>query len=164
MSYVKSVLQPNEHVIAMGRLHWIIYWRAILCLVLGTALLVLEQIYGVDQTVKLISAALVFVLIMIFFLHPWFICWTTEIAVTNKRLIYKRGFINRHTVEMNLDKVESVDVNQSVLGRMLDYGTLVVQGTGHGDETLDDHQIAAPLEFRSAITTHEAVAPPQKAS
>src|SRR5258706_14831965 len=124
MSYVKSVLQPNEHVIVTGRLHWIIYWRAILCLVLGAALLVLEQIYGVDQTVKGVSAALVFVLFMIFFLHPWFVRWITEIAVTNKRLIYNTGFINRHTAEMNLDKVESVDVDQSVLGRMLDYGTL----------------------------------------
>ena len=61
MSYAKSVLQPNEHIIVMGRLHWIIYWRAIACLVFGTVLLLLEQIYGVDQTIKVLTAALVFV-------------------------------------------------------------------------------------------------------
>ena len=162
MSYAKSVLQPNEHIIVIGRLHWIIYWRAIVCLVLGTILLLLEQIYGVDQTIKAMSAALVFVVFMLFFLHAWWIRWITEFAVTNRRLIYKRGFINRHTAEMNVDKVESVDVDQSVLGRMLDYGTLHVLGTGQGIEHL--HRIAAPLELRSAITTHEAAAPPQKVS
>jgi uncharacterized membrane protein YdbT with pleckstrin-like domain len=160
MSYAKSVLQPNEHIIVMGRLHWIIYWRAIACLVFGTVLLLLEQIYGVDQTIKVLTAALVFVAFMIFFLHAWFIRWITEFAVTNRRVIYKKGFINRHTEEMNVDKVESVDVDQSVLGRMLDYGTLKVKGTGEGTEDLD--HIAAPLQLRSAITTHEAAAPPQK--
>ena len=158
MSYVKSVLQPNEHIIAIGRLHWIIYWRAILCVVLGTVLLLLEQTSGVGQTVMIMTAALVFGLFMVFFLHAWFIRWITEFAVTNRRLIYKRGFINRHTAEMNVDKVESVDVDQSVLGRMLDYGTLHVLGTGQGIEHL--HRIAAPLELRSAITTHEAAPPP----
>jgi uncharacterized membrane protein YdbT with pleckstrin-like domain len=53
-------------------------------------------------------------------------CWITEIAVTDRRIIYKRGFINRHTEEMNMDKVASVDVDQSILGRILDYGTVHV--------------------------------------
>ena len=162
MSYAKSVLQPNEHIIVMGRLHWIIYWRAILCFVVGTVLLLLEQIYGADPTIKAVSAAVAFVVFMVFFLHAWWIRWITEFAVTNRRVIYKRGFINRHTVEMNVDKVESVNVDQSVLGRMLDYGTLNVLGTGQGIEHL--HSIAAPLELRSAITTHEAAAAPLKAS
>jgi uncharacterized membrane protein YdbT with pleckstrin-like domain len=69
--------------------------------------------------------------------------------VTDRRVIYKRGFINRRTAEMHMDKVESVDVDQSVLGRLLDYGTIYVKGTGQGFEPLQ--RIAAPIEFRNAI-------------
>ena len=60
---------------------------------------------------------------------------TTEIAITNRRIIYKRGFIQRHTAEMNMDKVASVDVKQSILGRVFDYGTVRVQAAGM---TLED--------------------------
>ena len=70
------------------------------------------------------------VLFVMSFVHAWFMRWITEIAVTDRRIIYKRGFINRHTEEMNMDKVASVDVDQSILGRMLDYGTVHVLGTG----------------------------------
>ncbi len=63
-------------------------------------------------------------------LSAWFKRWTTEIDVTNRRIVYKRGFIKRHTVEMNMDKVESVDVDQSVLGRLLNYGDITIHGTG----------------------------------
>jgi uncharacterized membrane protein YdbT with pleckstrin-like domain len=100
-------------------------------------------------------------LFVLSFLHGWFIRWITEIAVTDRRIIYKRGFINRHTEEMNMDKVASVDVDQSILGRILDYGTLHVIGTG-GSQPTDDgakprgiehlHRIASPLALRNAIT------------
>ena len=76
--------------------------------------------------------------------------WITEFAVTDRRVIYKCGFISRHTVEMNMDKIESVDVDQSLLGRMLNYGTIHVLGTGEGIESL--RRIAAPLALRNAIT------------
>ena len=75
---------------------------------------------------------------------------TTEFAVTDHRVIYKRGFLRRHTVEMNMDKVETVDVDQSVLGRLLGFGTIHVHGTGQGIENLS--RVAAPLRLRNAIT------------
>jgi uncharacterized membrane protein YdbT with pleckstrin-like domain len=87
---------------------------------------------------------------LITFLRAWFIRWITEFAVTDRRVIYKRGFISRHTVEMNMDKIESVDVDQSLLGRILNYGTIHVLGTGLGVERL--LRIAAPLALRNAIT------------
>jgi uncharacterized membrane protein YdbT with pleckstrin-like domain len=64
--------------------------------------------------------------------------------------VYKRGFIRRHTVEMNMDKVESVDVDQSIMGRLLNYGDVTIHGTGEGWEPLD--RIDAPLEFRNHVT------------
>jgi len=76
--------------------------------------------------------------------------WTTEVAVTDRRIIYKTGFINRHTVEMHMDKVESVDVDQSILGRMLSYGDITIRGTGETMERLKN--IDHPLDFRNHVT------------
>jgi uncharacterized membrane protein YdbT with pleckstrin-like domain len=81
----------------------------------------------------------------------WFHRWTTETDVTNMRVVHKTGFIKRRTFEMALDKIESVDVNQSILGRILNYGTVTIKGVGEGRETI--RTIASPLAFRSAITT-----------
>ena len=69
--------------------------------------------------------------------------------MTSRRVIYKRGFIKRYTAEMNMDKVESVVVTQSILGRVLGYGTIHVRGTGEGIEHL--HDIRAPLALRNCI-------------
>ena len=74
----------------------------------------------------------------------------TEIAITDRRVIYKRGLIRRLTAEMNIDKVESVVVNQSVLARLLQFGEIDLRGTGGGIEGIAD--LADPLRFRSAIT------------
>ncbi len=76
--------------------------------------------------------------------------WTTEIAVTDRRVIFKRGLIRRHTIEMNMDKVETVDVDQSLAGRLLGYGDIVVRGTGSTIEPF--RKIAAPLDFRNQVT------------
>jgi uncharacterized membrane protein YdbT with pleckstrin-like domain len=149
MSYVRSVLQPGEKLIAMGRLSWIVYHRAILLLIVGIIVIVLERIYSRDTTVFLVTAAVFGALTILSALQGWFQRWITEIAITDRRVIYKRGFINRHTIEMNMDKVASVDVDQSVLGRLLNYGTVTVQGTGMSFEPL--RRIEAPLALRKAI-------------
>src|SRR3979409_1909875 len=80
----------------------------------------------------------------------WFHRWTTETDVTNLRVIHKTGFIKRRSFEMSLDKVESVDVNQSILGRILNYGDVTILGVGEGRETIKT--IASPLAFRNFIT------------
>jgi uncharacterized membrane protein YdbT with pleckstrin-like domain len=66
---------------------------------------------------------------LILLIQQWLQCWITEIAVTNRRVIYKKGLIRRQTNEMNMDKVESVKIDQSILGRMLDYGSVTILGT-----------------------------------
>ena len=74
----------------------------------------------------------------------------TELAVTDRRVIYKSGLLARHTLEMNRSKVESVDVDQSLLGRLLGFGTITVRGTGGSLEPI--RLISDPLTFRSHIT------------
>lgn len=147
--YVEKVIQPGETVAFETKVHWFVYLPAILCFLLviaGGAIYVIEPeekilVYG--------PIGLGLLLGIPNFLRAWFTRWTTEIAVTDKRVIYKRGFIRRYTIEMNMDKVESIDVNQSILGRIFDYGDVLVRGTGHGLEPL--RMIQKPLRFRSAV-------------
>jgi len=70
----------------------------------------------------------------------------SEFAITNRRVVIKQGLVSRRTFEMNLSKIESVNVDQSLLGRVLGYGTITIIGTGGTRETFGD--IAAPIEFR----------------
>ena len=79
---------------------------------------------------------------------------TSEFAVTNKRVIMKTGWISRQVLELNLHKIESVNVDQSLLGRLLGYGTITIIGTGGTRETFD--RIAHPLAFRKAFQEQES--------
>ena len=151
MSYAKSVLQPGENIIATGRLHWIIYWPALVFLVAGIVLLAWEHQHWPGQQVIILGTAVIFgVLFVGAFARAWFIRWITEFAVTSRRVISKRGFIWRQTEEMNIDKVETVDVDQPIIGRLLDYGTVSVTGTG-GTNEIFVRRIAAPFHLRNAI-------------
>lgn len=75
---------------------------------------------------------------------------STELVITNKRIMAKFGFIRRSTIEMNIGKVESVQVDQSLLGRMFNYGTIVVSGAGNPQAPVP--KVARPLDFRRVFT------------
>jgi uncharacterized membrane protein YdbT with pleckstrin-like domain len=80
------------------------------------------------------------------FIAPMLDRYSDEFAITNKRIIVKTGLISRKTLEMNLNKIESVNVDQSILGRMLGYGTIRIIGTGGTREEFPN--ISNPIEFR----------------
>jgi uncharacterized membrane protein YdbT with pleckstrin-like domain len=80
------------------------------------------------------------------FIAPMLDRYSDEFAITNKRIIVKTGLISRKTLEMNLSKIESVNVDQSILGRMLGYGTIRIIGTGGTREEFPN--ISNPIEFR----------------
>lgn len=86
---------------------------------------------------------------LLLLLIAWIKYKTTELAITNKRVIAKFGFISRRTVEINIGKVESIQVDQSMLGRLFDYGTLLVSGTGSSHAPIPG--ISKPMEFRKAF-------------
>ena len=88
------------------------------------------------------------------FIAPLIQMMTSEYAITSKRVMIKVGLISRRTVEMNLTKVESINVFQGLLGRLLGYGTIVVVGTGGTKETFDG--IASPLVFRKKFQESQA--------
>lgn len=76
----------------------------------------------------------------------WLIIRSTELAVTNKRILVKTGFISRNTIELNLSRVESIQVHQSFWGRLFDYGSVIVSGAGDAQAPLD--KIYDPISFR----------------
>jgi uncharacterized membrane protein YdbT with pleckstrin-like domain len=152
MSYVKHVLQPEENVLFQSRLHWIVYLPGLVMLIPAIAAGIGGN-YLDDTNLRygcwaLGALFLLFAILKI--LTEWIRRATTEIAVTDRRVIYKRGLIRRYTIEINNDKVESVDVDQTVLGRVFNFGTVVIKGTGSAVEPL--RNIDDPLHFRSYIT------------
>ena len=152
MRYVRRVLQPGETIVYSTKLHWIIYWRAILLLIV-CIMLAGAAWYMADNknlSLALAIAAVIFALLGLSSALCIFIRrWTTELAVTDRRVIYKEGLIARRTLEMNRSRVESVDVYQTILGRILGYGTITLRGTGGSLEPM--HTIDDPLAFRSHI-------------
>jgi uncharacterized membrane protein YdbT with pleckstrin-like domain len=150
--YIDDILQPGEKVLYSTNAHWIFYSPAIVAWIVAAVLLVLSRATVTEGVILLcLSAAAVAALAALYWTFTaWFHRWTTETDVTNLRVVHKSGFIKRRTFEMSLDKVESVDVNQSILGRILNYGDVTIMGVGEGRETIKT--IASPLVFRNFIT------------
>jgi uncharacterized membrane protein YdbT with pleckstrin-like domain len=154
--YIDEILQPGERVLYSTNAHWIFFLPAIIGWIVAGVLLVLSGMVppGPSVLICLSLAAISAVAALYKTVTAWFHRWTTETDVTNFRVVHKTGFIKRQTFEMSVDKVESVDVDQSILGRLLNYGDVTVLGVGEGGKTLDT--IASPLAFRNAITARPA--------
>ena len=150
--YIDDILQPGEKVLYSTNAHWVFYLPAIAAWIIALALYVLSR--GVERpgvaTMWLVLAAAAALIAVLATAKAWFHVWTTETDVTNLRVVHKAGFIKRRTFEMSLDKVESVDVTQSIMGRILNYGDVTILGVGEGKQTIST--IASPLAFRNSIT------------
>ena len=140
MQYVDQTLMQGEVVVHRARRHLLAFLRP--------ALLLLAAI--VFTAFKLWPVGAVLGGIGLLYLGVTWVNWlSTEYAVTNMRVVMKRGLLQRETMETLILKVESVDVRQGVLGRMLDYGDVVLHGTGGTAELFST--IAAPLQFRRHV-------------
>ena len=147
MNYVQRVLRPGEQVRQISSIHWIVYWPGVAVALLAVVAYWLGDTRLLPRFWRYTAYALTLVAAVLL-IQQWFQWWITEIAVTNRRVIYKRGLIQRETNEMNMDKVESVQIDQSIFGRMLDYGNVTILGTGEGFKTL--RTIANPVDLRKA--------------
>ncbi|ABQ29803.1 MULTISPECIES: PH domain-containing protein [Acidiphilium] len=151
MSYIEQVLLPDETVMSWTHLHWFVYLRGIVTMVLAFALIIAGGLAGGRPSTYLhVAAAAAFLLGCWLLLVAWLRRMSTELAVTDRRVIHKSGILGRTTHEMSLEKVESVEVRQSIAGRLFNYGTVIVRGTGSTWEPFP--RIADPLAFRSSIT------------
>jgi uncharacterized membrane protein YdbT with pleckstrin-like domain len=150
--YIDEILQPGEKVLYSTNAHWMFYLPALAAWIVAVILFALSRATMVEGVILLClaSSAVVALVALYWTARAWFHQWTTETDVTDRRVVHKTGFIKRRTFEMALDKIESVDVNQSILGRILDYGDVTIMGVGEGRESIKT--IASPLAFRNAIT------------
>jgi uncharacterized membrane protein YdbT with pleckstrin-like domain len=149
--FIDDILQPDEKVLYSTNAHWIFFLPAIAGWIVAVGLFVLSGLIPQGPAVLLCwsLAAIVAIFALYKTVTAWFHRWTTETDVTTLRVVHKEGFISRKTFEMNVDKVESVDVTQTVLGRILNYGDVMVRGIGEGDKEIKT--ISSPLAFRNAI-------------
>jgi uncharacterized membrane protein YdbT with pleckstrin-like domain len=139
MGYIESNLLSDEQVVYAARLHWIIFLKPFALVFLGMIFLIIQPIIGAVVIIIGLAAAL----------PPAVDYFSSEFGVTNKRVIIKVGFIRRRTLELLLRHVEAISVDQSVTGRMLDYGSLTLTGTGGVKESFNS--VRSPLEFRRRI-------------
>ena len=150
MGYLERILEPGEQVRYVGRLHWLIYSPAITLVICGAVLLIAAAVYPDEVPYLMAGGLIALVFSLLAFIPELLRRRTTEIAVTDRRMIFKTGILRRRSIEMNMDKVESVDVDQSILGRIFDFGTVLIRGTGARLEPLDN--VENPLKLRSQIT------------
>jgi uncharacterized membrane protein YdbT with pleckstrin-like domain len=154
MGYVDRNLITDETVAYRARLHWILFVKPFLIaiFVLGIAGV---AFYATDlaKTLSTQSIALIWIAVLVIAAIPilmTLLSWkSAECAVTNKRVILKTGFVQSKTAEMFLNKIESVGVDQSIVGRILGFGTIVIRGTGGSLEPF--HRVSNPLRFRNQI-------------
>lgn len=149
MSYLEKILQPGETVQYQSRIHWIVFMPGVLFVCLAAA----AYLFGgrlLPEPWPLGAGVAILIVAVYMLIGAWIHRWTTELAITDRRIVFKRGLIRRRSIEMNMDKIESVDVDQSILGRILDYGDITVRGTGTGFEPLQN--IDTPIEFRNHVT------------
>ena len=139
MGYIESNLLNDERVVHRATLHWLIFWKAALVAAAGAALLAIQPVVG----------AIVLLIGLMMAVPPLVASKTSEFGVTTRRVIIKTGFVRRRTLELLLRQVEAISVDQSLMGRMLNYGSVTLSGTGGVREIF--HNIAAPLEFRRQI-------------
>ena len=142
MSYIDNNLMTGENVIYRTRLHWIVFiWPAIWFIVA----MILFSGNGGSAAVGVL-----FILVALIASISSFISYiTSEFGITNKRVIVKVGFIRRNSIEVLLNKVEGIQVNQGVWGRVLGFGSITVSGTGGTKDPF--HKIDAPLVFRKKV-------------
>ncbi len=157
MSYVEKHLIEGETIVYETRLHWVVLVAPILLGFLfgltGLGMFILSaQATGSKSAAHqpmLILGAAFFAIALLFIVRGVLMRNATEMTVTNKRVFVKVGLAARRTIELLLSRVESIGVQESVMGRMLGYGTVVVHGTGGTPEMFN--MVAHPLEFRTQV-------------
>lgn len=158
MGYLKKKMTAGEHLVYVAKLHWIIFLRPVLTAVIILTVIAFiehERLYTTIPEIIAYKAHIYQAILLLFVAWPLLkiavIKWTTNIGITDRRVLYKRGFIAIELNGMPLAKIENTDMQQTVMGRILGYGTVTVKGSGSTSMRLDD--IAKPMRFRNELAT-----------
>jgi len=148
VGYVERHLLAGERVVYKTRLHWVLFVKPALVVLAGMILMVLLRQVQDPPWLWIFGAAVVLIGLVWAFVH-YVEVMTSEFAVTTSRLILKVGLISRYTTELLLAKVESIGVQQGLIGRVLNYGDLTVTGTGGAREIF--RRVRDPIGFRNHV-------------
>ncbi len=157
MSYIDASLVPGETVVYQTRLHWIVMLRHILLALLlfaGAAALLIYFFHHPELSIasKHLTeggAAALLLCGLVAIIAGAVRRNATEMAVTTRRVVVKQGLVSRKTIEMLLNKIETIEVSEPMIGRMMGYGSITMVGTGGTSEPF--HKIAHPLQFRGEV-------------
>ena len=176
MLYVEQSLGPDEELVHVGKFHWMytvqafmaIIWGIVISLIIiiGSVIAYKQMSWFPEELPTLegvqylhpgirIASFVAFVLGLLSFAQMMVIKATTEIAITSSRLVYKRGLVARQVGEISVDRIEGVNVLQTILGRLFNYGRLAIRGMGIGEVVLPP--IDDPIVFRQAIEKARAI-------
>ncbi len=158
-SYIRSVLMPDEHVLFATSLHWVVYSKGLVTVLLGLAFILgARPVMGLldnpdlaaqaDFPLKILATLVTFIgcsqLLMAVLRQTG-----TELVVTNRRVVAKFGIVSRTTYELFLSKIEGADVQQTAWGRILGYGTITIRGVG--TNLMPINYIDGPDKFQNVL-------------
>jgi uncharacterized membrane protein YdbT with pleckstrin-like domain len=137
MKFIDKNLMDGEQIIYRTKLHWIVFLGPIILFVIG--------IFASYKEASAVGGISIFLAII------WVIAAaisrvTSEFGISNNRVLIKVGWIKRNSLETLLTKVEGIQVEQGILGRILNFGTIIVRGTGGTHNPFK--KIADPFTFR----------------
>ncbi len=152
MTYIHNNLLKNEKLIYFSRIHWIIFGTPVIFLAATIIFSIFAPLlfrgYIPFLNIRLSSVIVLACLVAAIFsgISAYIRYTTSEYGITNKRVLIKTGWISRDSLELFVDKIEAIKVDQSILGRILNYGTLFIVGTGGTQDPF--FYIPRPLYFR----------------
>jgi uncharacterized membrane protein YdbT with pleckstrin-like domain len=146
MGFIEQHLTNNEQIVHKGHLHWFAYAGGLSLIVILWAVAMVIIAFNLPEVWAFVAVTLLALLIG--YIYVWLVSKNTEYYITSKRLIVKKGIVQRNTSELRLVKCEGVMVEQSMLGRLFNYGTIKIT-TG---EVVNTYQfIASPIRFRTKL-------------
>jgi len=145
MSFIEKNLSANERIVYTTKIHWYIYLRSVFLILLG--IIIAASASKPGDFVNGLVGVLVFVGVVLF-INAILISKSSEFAVTNKRVILKTGVLKRQIIELQLNRAEGLSVNQSVMGRIFNFGSIRITSGGVSEVF---SRIAAPFEFKKQV-------------
>lgn len=155
MSYIENNLLRDEKIILLYRPHWIIFAGPLFAALLALGLALFGRDFFLTNTILLgyplydLAALFCAVASLYYFISAWVTFVTSEFGITNKRVLMKTGFIRRDSLELFMEKIEAIHVEQPIFGRILNYGTIMVIGTGGTKDPF--FYIPDPIVFRRIV-------------
>lgn len=152
--YVERNLQYNEEIILQPRLHWSIYIDKYLKISLMVAFFCfLMNIYAYNlsffKNFFWHTEGIIGFVALMRILYVWARSYSTEMLVTTNRVIYKVGFLNIRTEQLENNRIESIEVQQSFFGTLLNYGDIIFSGTG--TSKLAFRRVFAPWQVKEIV-------------